>query len=201
MTEETQWVPEGGGEEVTYAALQPGFYNVRVESVDAGYGAKKGTPYITWVLVITDAAFEGSKLFHRTAMSDRAKSFPGDGFYAVLNRFGLSDQLAGKAMDFETMVQLLADVAPGCEAVVAVSIYLYEGQDRNEVDEFFAPGENAPPHQVFAEQSGAETTGEGAEPQGGGSSPPPPTGVTARRPGRRESGGGSQKAPGAEAPY
>lgn len=192
-----QYVPEGGGEERAFEALPPGYYNVVVDSVEPGYG--NAGPYITWKLIVEDEAFLGSGLWHRTSMSENAKSFPGDGFYAVLNRLKLTEQFAGRDIEFDQLVGELSDMAPGCHAVIAVSQYTYDGNLRNEVDEFFTPGEGAPPHQIFPVEAAPAAPSAAADDAGGGpppDSPPAPagaapvTGGSPRRPGRRTGGGG-----------
>lgn len=203
-----QFVPEGGGEEKAFEALPPGFYNVTVFEVEAGYG--NAGPYITWKLVVEDEDFLGSGLWHRTSMSEQAKSFPGDGFYAVLNRLNLSDQFAGRDLEFEELVGELSEMAPGCQAVIAVSQYVFNDQLRNEVDEFFTPGEGAPPHQIFtveeapADASPAESDSAGGEPPADSppapASPAPATGPSPRRPGRRTGGRSKATPKGVEPP-
>ena len=48
----------------------------------------------------------------------------------------------------------LADTAPGLQGKVAVSVYQYEGKDRNDCDEFFKV-EDGPEHAVFTGGQGS----------------------------------------------
>ena len=166
---EQEWVPEGGGEEKEFSALEPGFYTVRIEEIAGEYTKKAGEPMVVWTLVVTDAKVEGSKLFHRTVLSAKSMSYPGDGFYALLDRFGLSGVLEGKNIPFEEMVILLETEGVGKEAMVAVSQYLYRGKPRNDCDEFFKmTAEGGPPHQIF-EESDPRSKSRGEEAPAGAS--------------------------------
>lgn len=142
------YVPDGAKEE-EFSALPAGFYDVIIEAVDPGYSQKDGSEYLTWVLVVTNEEYNGSKLWHRTSMKKNAVAFPGSGFYAVLSRFGLTEHFTGKDMEFEDLAAELAEIAPGLTAKVAVSVYVYNGKNRNDCDEFFKT-EGGPPHQLFA---------------------------------------------------
>ena len=101
--EEKKWVPDGGGEEVEYSVLPAGIWDISIFEVIGEY-SKRGIEMLTWVLTVDTPSHAGSKLWHRTSMDERAKSFPGDGFYAVLDRLHLGDFLAGKTLDFEAFI-------------------------------------------------------------------------------------------------
>ena len=162
--EEKQWVPDGGGEEVEYSVLPAGIWDVSVFEVIGEY-SKKGIEMLTWVLTVDTPSHVGSKLWHRTSMDERAKSFPGDGFYAVLDRLHLGDFLAGKTLDFDAMASILAEEAPGRKARVSVTEYQWEGKPRNDVDDFWDPEDpEAPECQIFASKTAeAPAATEGAK--------------------------------------
>lgn len=200
------FVPKDREESEGFTALPPGFYNITVDSVEPGWGQKSGGAYITWVLVVDDEGFAGSKLWHRTSMSEKAVAHPGDGLYAVLNRLGLDSHFEDRDLEFEKFVDELADVAPGCQAIIAVSQYEYNNQTRNEVDEFWVKdAEGSPQHQIFGPQPAVESVAEDPpeEPPPQESPPPParPRGVTGGGGASAPKGRRQRPAPTAEPPY
>lgn len=194
--QEQPLVPEGGGkEEASFPVLPVGFYDLEVHEVEAGYGKDSGKEYVTWIYLVENEEFVGSKLWHRTSMSDRAKSFPGDGFYAVLNRLNLSDTFAGRSISFEEMCEELADVAPGIKVKASVQQVIYQGEIRNEITEFFAV-EGGPEHKVFPEQA-LKLEGSAAPATAGDSGASTPASPRAVR----DTGSGKQAPPTSKAPY
>ncbi len=175
--EEQQWVPDGGGEEVEYSVLPAGIWDVSVFEVEGQY-SKAGIEMLTWTLTVDTPSHAGSKLWHRTSMDQRAKSFPGDGFYAVLDRLHLGESLAGKTLDFDAMASILAEEAPGRKARVSVTQYEWEGKPRNDIDNFWDPEDpNAPACQIFA-----PPTAEAAPAAEGAAAPVGPAAVTGSPP-------------------
>ena len=148
------FVPQDRKEEPAFTTAPAGIYDFDVEAVSPGYSQNDGSPYLTWELIITNEPYQGSKLWHRTSMKDKARSYPGSGLYAVLNRLGLDAAFENREMEFEEFAAELADTAPGLQGKVAVSVYQYEGKDRNDCDEFFKV-EDGPEHAVFTGGQGS----------------------------------------------
>ena len=189
-------VPKGGGEEsASFDALPVGFYDLEVHEVSAGYSKGAGDPYVLWIYVVLNEEFKGSQVWHRTSMKEKAKTFPGDGFYAVLNRLGLSDTFAGREISFEEMCEELSKIAPGLPVKASLVQYIYEGQVRNEVTEFFK-ADGRPEHKTFPEQN--VKLPEGA---GGAAVAADPEGATPASPRPRRGGTGSSAPATSEAPY
>lgn len=140
-----------GGMKINFAEVEGGFepvpegrYDVIVDRVEVRESKSSDNDYLNWEMSIQDDDYEGQKLWMITSLSPRAL-FRLKDIFVELDICGEDDEID---LDWDDDVDITPQEGPvvtnpeleGIAAVAVVENEMYEGKERNRVEELLSAG-------------------------------------------------------------
>jgi hypothetical protein len=139
--------------------LPEGMYNVKVDKAEPTKASSSGADMIKTTLVVEDGPHSGRRLWTNFVLSPESP-FALNMFFKNLGGFGLGEdffaELEASGASVETSISVIADALVGRTASGSVTVRQWQGQDRNEINNFVIGGSAA----------GAPASASGANPGG-----------------------------------
>lgn len=132
-----------GDVEGSFEVIPAGRYPVVVEKVEVRESKSSDHNYFNWEMTITDGDHEGRKLWMITSLSPKALFRLKD----VFVNLGAIEGDEEMELEWDDDVEITPKEGPlvitpelaGMDGIALVSIDMYEGKERNRVDDLFGP--------------------------------------------------------------